>query len=136
MITGNIIVGWINISPVVSMIILSGLVTLISTLVTKWMTNQEHLKSLKDRQKQIQIDMKKCKPGEKLFDELQSEMLQISMIMMKSSFKPVLITFIPFILLFNWIKNIYTPLLPRWIWYYLISSIVFSIIYRKVFKMA
>jgi uncharacterized membrane protein (DUF106 family) len=100
------------------------------------MTNQEHLKSLKDRQKQIQIDMKKCKPGEKLFDELQSEMLQISMIMMKSSFKPVLITFIPFILLFNWIKNIYTPLLPRWIWYYLISSIVFSIIYRKVFKMA
>jgi uncharacterized membrane protein (DUF106 family) len=136
MITGNVIEGWINISPVVSIIILSGLITLVSTLVTKWMTNQDHLRSLKERQKQIQQDLKKCKPGEKMFEELQSEMLQISMTMMKSSFKPVLITFIPFILLFAWIRGIYTELLPHWIWYYLISSIIFSMIYRKLFKMA
>jgi uncharacterized membrane protein (DUF106 family) len=122
--------------PVISIIIFSGLITLISTLVTKWMTNQEHLKSLKDRQKQIQIDLKKHKPGEKMFEELQSEMLQISMTMMKSSFKPLLITFVPFILLFAWIRDLYTPILAHWIWYYLISSIAFSMIYRKVFKMA
>jgi uncharacterized membrane protein (DUF106 family) len=107
-----------------------------STLVTKWLTNQEHLRSLKERQKQIQKDLKKCKPGDKLFEELQSEMLQITMTMMKSSFKPLLITFIPFLLLLGWIRNTYTPILPHWLWYYIGSSLVSSLIYRKIFKMA
>ena len=122
--------------PAASIIILSVIVTLISTLITMWLTNQTHLKSLKDRQKQIQKDLKKCKPGDKLFEELQAELIQISMTMMKSSFKPLLITFVPFLLLLNWIRQIYTPILPHWIWYYIISSIAASLIYRKIFKMA
>jgi uncharacterized membrane protein (DUF106 family) len=122
--------------PMYSIIVLSLIVTLISTLVTMWLTNQEHLRNLKERQKQIQKDLKKCKPGDKLFEELQSEMLQITMTMMKSSFKPLLITFIPFILLLNWIRTIYTPILPGWIWYYIGASLVSSLAYRKIFKMA
>jgi uncharacterized membrane protein (DUF106 family) len=122
--------------PVASLIALSALVTLVSTLVTKWLTNQEHLKSLKVRQKQIQKDLKGCKPGDKMFEQLQNEMLQITGVMMKSSFKPLLVTMVPFLLLFTWIRGIYTNLLPHWIWYYILSSIVFSMIYRKVFKMA
>lgn len=122
--------------PLYSIIALSLVVTLISTLVTMWLTNQNHLRSLKDRQKQIQKDLKKCKPGDKLFEELQAEMIQISMTMMKSSFKPLLITFIPFLLLLNWIRAIYTPILPGWIWYYIGASIAASLVYRKVFKMA
>jgi len=122
--------------PLYSIIVLSLIVTLISTLVTMWLTNQEHLRNLKERQKQIQKDLKKCKPGDKLFEELQSEMLQITMTMMKSSFKPLLITFIPFILLLNWIRTIYTPILPGWIWYYIGASLVSSLAYRKIFKMA
>jgi uncharacterized membrane protein (DUF106 family) len=126
----------INTYPAYSIIGLSVVVTLISTLVTMWLTNQEHLRGLKDRQKQIQKDLKNCKPGDKLFEELQSEMLQITMTMMKSSFKPLLITFVPFLLLLNWIRKVYTPILPGWIWYYIIASIAASLIYRKMFKMA
>ena len=122
--------------PAVSIIIFSALITLVSTLITKWLTNQKHLKSMKVRQKQIQKDLKNCKPGDKQFEELQSEMLQITMVMMKSSFKPMLITFVPFLILFYWIRQVYTGLLPNWIWYYIISSLVFSVAYRKVFKMA
>jgi uncharacterized membrane protein (DUF106 family) len=122
--------------PVYSIIVLSAIVTLISTLVTKWLTNQDHLRSLKERQKQIQKDLKKCKPGDKIFEELQSEMLQITMTMMKSSFKPLLITFIPFLLLLGWIRNTYEPILPGWIWYYIIASVAASLVYRKLFKMA
>jgi len=122
--------------PQYSLIILSVVVTLISTLVTKWMTNQAHLRSLKERQKEIQKDLKKCKPGEKIFEELQAEMIQISMTMMKSSFKPLLITFVPFLILLNWIRKIYPPVLPNWLWYYFIASIISSLIYRKIFKMA
>jgi len=122
--------------PVYSIIVLSAIVTLISTLVTKWLTNQDHLRSLKERQKQIQKDLKKCKPGDKIFEELQSEMLQITMTMMKSSFKPLLITFIPFLILLGWIRKTYDPLLSGWLWYYIGASLVSSLIYRKIFKMA
>lgn len=122
--------------PLHSIIVLSLIVTLISTLITKWLTNQEHLRNLKERQKQIQKDLKKCKPGDKLFEELQAEMIQISMTMMKSSFKPLLITFVPFLLLLNWIRGVYTPILPGWIWYYIGASLVSSLAYRKIFKMA
>jgi len=122
--------------PKGSIIVIGALVTLVSTIVTKYLTNQEHLRSLKARQKEIQKDLKKCKPGEKLFEELQNEMLQISMTMMKSSFKPMFITFIPFLLLFYWIRGVYTGLLSGWIWYYLGTSLASSLVYRKVFKMA
>lgn len=122
--------------PVYSIIVLSVIVTLVSTLVTKWLTNQDHLRSLKERQKQIQKDLKKCKPGDKIFEELQSEMLQITMTMMKSSFKPLLITFIPFLILLGWIRKTYDPLLSGWLWYYIGSSLASSLIYRKIFKMA
>ncbi len=130
------LVDWITVNPLLSIIIFSGIITLISTLVTKWLTNQEHLKSLKERQKQIQKDMKNHKPGEKMFEELQNEMLQISMTMMKSSFKPMLVTIVPFILFFNWLRKTYDPVLLHWIWWYIGSSIVFSLVYRKIFKMA
>jgi uncharacterized membrane protein (DUF106 family) len=123
-------------NPKTSLIIISALVTLISTIVTKYLTNQNHLRSLKERQKIIQKEIKNHKPGDKLFEELQNEMLQISMTMMKSSFKPMFITFIPFLILFYWIRGTYSELLSGWIWYYILSSIVFSMIYRKVFKMA
>jgi len=130
------LISLITLYPAYSIVVLSGLVTLISSLVTKWLTNQEHLKNMKERQKQVQKDLKTCKPGDKLFEELQAELIQISMTMMKSSFKPLLVTFVPFILLLNWIRNVYTPILPGWLWYYIISSIAFSLIYRKLLKMA
>ena len=45
-------------------------------------------------------------------------------------------TFIPLILLIWWIKDIYalTELAKSWIWWYIISGVVSSIILRKVFK--
>lgn len=132
----NEVINLITSYPKSSLIIISGIVTLVSTLITKWLTNQEHLKSLKERQKQIQKDLKNHKPGEKKFEELQREMLEITGHMMKSSFKPMFVTLIPFLLLFSFIRNEYNPILNNWIWYYLGSSIVFSIIYRKVFDMA
>lgn len=123
--------------PIISIIIIGVVVTLISTLVTKWLTNQEHLRSLKERQKQLQKDMKGLKPEDKKFMELQSEILQITGTMFKSSFKPILITAVPFLLLFYWIKEVYTPLMGfTWFWYYLGASILASLVYRKLFNMA
>jgi len=123
-------------SPKLSIGVFSVLVTLVSTLVQKWLTNQEHLKSLKKRQKELQVELKKTKDPT-LMQELNNEMLQLTGLMFKSSMKPLFVTFIPFIILFAWLRGIYVPILGSgWIWYYLGYSIVSSIILRKVLDVA
>ena len=123
-------------SPKISIIIISIIMTFISTIITKWLTNQEHLRSLKKRQKELQKEIKNCKDGCKM-QEMQAEILSITGSMMKSSFKPVFITMIPFLILIYWIKSIYTPLMGfNWFWYYLGAAIISSIIYRKLLNMA
>ena len=136
MITGAMITEMLSASPKFSIAIFSVLVTLASTLVQKWLTNQEHLKSLKKRQKEIQKELKNCKDG-CVMKELNAEMMKLTGVMFKSSMKPMFVTIIPFLILFGWLRGVYVPLLGNsWIWYYLGYSIVSSIIIRKVFKVA
>ena len=123
--------------PRASIIVLGAVVTFISTLVTKWLTNQEHLKELKARQKELQKEMKEHKGDPKLLEEMQMEILQITGKMMKSQFKPLIVTFVPFILLFMWVRGIFTEILGGWwIAWYIGASLVFSMIFRKLLKMA
>jgi uncharacterized membrane protein (DUF106 family) len=114
-------------------------VTFISTLITKWLTNQEHLRSMKARQKELQKELRECqkKGDECKMKELNMEMVKIAGTMMKSSFKPMLITIVPFLILFAWLRNIYTPVMGfNWFWWYLGTALISSMIFRKVLKMA
>ncbi len=129
------IVEMMSASPKYSIAIFSIVVTLISTLAQKHFTDQEHLKSLKKRQKEIQAEIKKAKDPS-VMQELNSEMLQLTGVMFKSSMKPMFVTMIPFLILFWWLRGVYEPILSGWIWYYLGYSIVASIILRKVLKVA
>jgi len=123
-------------NPIPALIMVSVIVTFISTVAHKWLTNQEHMKSLKKRQKEIQKELKGCK-DEKLLKELNAEMLKLTGVMMKSSFKPMFVTIIPFLLLFWWLRGIYVPIMGNsWIWYYLGFSVVASIILRKVMNVS
>ena len=123
-------------SPTISIAVFSILVTLISTLAHKCLTNQEHLKTLKKRQKEIQKELRGCKDPS-LMKELNSEMMKLTGVMFKSSMKPMFVTIIPFLILFAWLRGIYVPVLGgSWIWYYIGYSVVASIILRKVFKVA
>jgi len=92
-----ILMEMITANPKTSIAIFSIVVTLVSTLIQKWMTNQEHLKTLKTRQKEIQKELKKCKDGD-LMKELNSELLKLTGVMFKSSLKPMFVTIIPFLL--------------------------------------
>ena len=123
-------------SPRYSIAIFSIVVTLISTLVQKKFTDQEHLKSLKKRQKEIQKELRGCKDA-CLMKELNSEMMKITGVMFKSSMKPMFATIIPFLILFAWLRSIYVPVMGNsWIWYYIGYSVVASIVLRKVFRVA
>ena len=126
----------LSVQPKYSIAMFSVLVTLVSTMVQKWLTNQEHLKTLKARQKELQEEIKKTKDPT-LLQGINKEMMEITMVMFKSSMKPMFVTIVPFLLLFHWLKGVYVPVLgSSWIWYYLGYSIVASMIIRKVFKVA
>jgi uncharacterized membrane protein (DUF106 family) len=123
-------------NPIFCLIIISIIVTFVSTLAHKHLTDQEHLHNQKKRQKEIQKELRGCKDPKKL-NELNIEMMKITGVMFKSSMRPLLITIVPFLLLFIWLKGVYTPLMGNgWIWYYIGFSIVSSIILRKIFKVA
>ena len=124
----------ITANPKTSLIIISTLITLIMTIVTKYVTNQTRMKELKDIQKACNIRLKENRNDPKVISEVNKQLMECSLELMKHSFKPMFYTFIPIIVIFWWIKNIFTPILEHWIWWYLGSAIIASIIFRKVFK--
>jgi uncharacterized membrane protein (DUF106 family) len=120
----------------VSIAVVSVIVTLIATLAHKWLTNQEHMKSLKARQKEIQKELKGCKDACTM-KELNAELMKLTGVMFKSSMRPMFVTIIPFLILFWWLKSVFTPVMgSSWIWWYIGFSVVSSVVLRKVLKVA
>ncbi len=123
-------------NPRISILVVSVIVTFVSTLAHKWLTNQEFLASLKKRQKEIQKELRGCKDG-CVMKELNAEMMKLTGVMFKSSMKPMFVTIIPFLILFAWLRNVFTPVMgSSWIWYYIGFSVVCSILLRKVLRVA
>ncbi len=63
----------------------------------------------------------------------------------KQQFKPMMISFIPIIIIFGWIRGVYSPPggepiplsffgLHSWILIYIVSSIIYSLILRKILR--
>ena len=127
---------WMIANPKLSIICLSVLVTLVMTVITKYFTNQKRMKELKDIQKACQIKLKDSKGDVKKQTEIQKEMMQCSMELMKYSFKPMFITLLPLLFLFVWMRGIYavTYIAGSWIWWYIGISIASSIVLRKILK--
>ncbi len=125
---------WMIANPKLSIISLSFLITLVMTLITKKFTNQSRMKELKDIQKACQIKLKDNKGNPEEMAKIQKEVMACSMELMKHSFKPMLFTFLPLIFLLWWIKEVYTGVLSGWIWWYIGTSIISSIILRKALK--
>ena len=124
-------------NPKVSIIILGAIVSFFITLVNYFILDLDKMKELKVKQKTLNDEMKKHKDNPDKLMELQKEMLSHASENMRHSFKPMLITFLPIIIFFAYIKNIYasTAIASSWIWYYIVSSIIASIAFRKLFKM-
>jgi uncharacterized membrane protein (DUF106 family) len=129
----------ITANPLLSIILISFAATFLATLAHKWLTNQDKLKAMKARQKELQKELKACQKAggdDCKMKELNVEMMKIAGTMMKSSFRPMLVTMVPFLVLIYWIRSIYDPILAHWIWWYIGASVASSIIIRKVLKVA
>jgi uncharacterized membrane protein (DUF106 family) len=93
---------------------ISILLSVLITLIYKWMTDQTLMKSLKDDIKKFQDQMKKERDNPKKMLEIQKKAMDKNMQYMMHSMKPTLVTFIPLILIFGWLNAHFTyePIYP------------------------
>lgn len=123
--------------PKISIIVFALLISLAISLVNYFVLDKEKLRDIKQKQKLLQEESKKHKDNPQKMMEINQQMLSHSMEMMKHSFKPLIITMIPILIFFSFIRNAYasTSLASSWIWYYIGTSIVGSTIFRKLLKL-
>ncbi|MDI6737865.1 MAG: EMC3/TMCO1 family protein [Nanoarchaeota archaeon] len=122
-------------------LIISFVLTLATTLVYKYVTDQEVMKTLKEDMKAMQAEIKALKDKPEKMMAMQKDAMQKNMKYMMKSFKPMLITFIPIVFIFGWMKAHYDAFGNpdiffglSWLWTYIIFSLVFSIGMRKFLK--
>lgn len=131
----------LNIHLTMGFLIITLFVTFATTLVQKYGTDQQALKSLKEEQKALQQEMKQHQnnPGKML--EIQKKQLEQIPRTFELTMQPLIYTAVPFVLLIRWFsdtfKNLNNPELLgflSWFWAYLLFTILFSIILRKLLK--
>jgi len=127
----------------IGMFILVAILTLFSTLVQKYATDQKELRRLKKEQKDLQKKMKEFKEHPEKLAELQKELLPLTGKMMKVSMGGMIYTYIPFILFFRWFNDFFVSIGNpsilfglSWFWFYFILTMIISTGLRKLLKIA
>jgi uncharacterized membrane protein (DUF106 family) len=106
------------------------------------------MRELKKELKSLQQKMRESRDNPERVKEISSKLNATNLKYMKQSFRPMFITIIPFILIFNVLRKIYAdvivipfpftlPLIGDslgWLGTYFIASIIFTTVFRKLFK--
>jgi uncharacterized membrane protein (DUF106 family) len=122
-----------------NLILMAFLITGGITLVYKFATDQKLMKELKADMKSMQKKMKKFRDQPEKVMSMQKEAMDKNLKYMMQSLKPTLITFIPIIFIFGWLRDYYIAIGEPdvlfglgWFWSYFIVTIVLSIALRKL----
>ena len=123
--------------PRTSIILISAAISFFISLVNYFVLDKDKVKESKKRQKELQAKIKEHKNDPAKAMEFQKEMMGHAMESMKHSMKPMFFTLIPVLVVFWWMKDIFaaTEIVKSWIWYYIVSAIIFSMIFRKLLKL-
>lgn len=125
------------------MTVLVLVIAIFTTILQKYGTDQKMLKELKAEQKRLSAEAKELRHDPEKAMKKQGEITKISISMMKLSFRPIIYTAIPLFLFFRWFMDYFTAVgnpaifgFFNWFWFYLLFSVIFSSILRKVFNVA
>ena len=127
-------------NKLLGMTIIVFVITFITVLLQKYLTNQEELRKLKAEQKILQEEMKKYKDHPEKLLELQKKQFEFLPKTMDLTMKPLIYTAVPFILFFRWFNDYFTtsPYMffnfISWFWFYFLGSIIINSILRKILK--
>ncbi|HIH24978.1 TPA: DUF106 domain-containing protein [Candidatus Woesearchaeota archaeon] len=112
----NPVFGWLlDVPSLLAIVFLASLLALISTLLQKYLTDQAKMKRLRDDTKKYQEQMKRLREDPEKLLKVQQKVMPIQMELMKESFKPLLVTLVPFLLVFFWLSShfAYFPIEPN-----------------------
>lgn len=131
----------LNLNIYFGMVAIVLFITIITTLIQKYATDQKALKELKDEQKAVQEEMKLHKDNPQKVAELSRKQMEFIPQTFRLTSRPLLLTGVPLILFFRWFGDKFMALgepkffgFMSWFIFYLIIAMVFSAILRKVFK--
>jgi len=131
------LVSIIILYPQASILLISFLVTLFITIISHYFTDKELMRGIKEKQKRLREEMKQHKDNPQKMMEINKQMMEDFPTQMKQSMKISLITIVPLLFLFNWLRVAFnqTAIATNWIWWYIIASLIFSLVLRKLFKL-
>lgn len=122
-------------NPQIGIVFLAGLISLFISSVNYFVMDKEKVRTGKERQKELQKQIKEHKDNPEKMMKLQKEMMSHMGENFKHSLKPMMITMLPILVVFYWIRDIFSEALVGWFWYYLVSALIFSMVFRKLFKL-
>ena len=131
----------LNWNLTLGMLVVVLVITLATTLIQKYATDQKALKELTHERKLLQEEMKKFKDNPAKITELSKKQMELIPKTFKLTSRTVLYTGIPFILFFRWFYDFFASIgdpkffgFLSWFWFYLIFTMIFSSILKKVLK--
>ena len=99
-----IFANFLNMHPLLAVLFLSLIISVVTTLIYKFATNQSLMKQLRDEMKELQKGAKELRDNPAKAMEVHKKAMEANMKYMSHSLKPTLITFIPIILFFSWMN--------------------------------
>lgn len=131
----------LNWNPTIGMLIIVVVISIITTLIQKYTTDQETLRDLKKQQKEINKKSQEFKHDPQKMLEIQKELGPLTMKMLKLNARSIAYTAIPLILLFRWFSDYFDAIggysffgFMSWIIFYILFVIIFGSIAKKIFK--
>ena len=136
--TAGVLLDW---NLTMGMLVIVLFIAILMTLIQKYATDQKTLREMKKEQKVLQGEIKEAREHPEKMMELQKKQFAFLPRMMKLSMRTMVYTAIPLILFFRWFMDYFDVLgnvkffgFLSWFWFYLLGSIIFSSILRKIFK--
>jgi len=138
-----VIVEILRQNALISIIGISAALSLASTLVYKYATDQNLIKSIREEIAKLQNEAKTSKDPQKL-TEIQNKIVPLNLKLMSQTMKPTIITIIPFLIIFALLAKVYTGLIVipipfwkghlGWVGSYILFSLIFTSLFRKLLK--
>ena len=131
-----------TLSPVLSILIFATILSVITTLMSKYLINKEFTKNMKSRMKELKLQMKEAQKNsnKEVLSSSMKEMMDMNRKYMKESMKVMIGSLIFGILFLTYMSAKYAsqsvtlPLIGitmNWIYWYVIASLVISMTLRK-----
>jgi len=130
--------------PLVAEAIVVGIFTFIASLFSKFLTNQEHIRKMNEEMKALQMKLKDSKPEDA--NKYSSEFAKYYFKQISANKWAMLASTLLFILISGWLSQTFLgkvvitiPVVNvkfGWLVYFIVLSLAFSALFRKLLKLA